>query len=304
MRWRKLGRLYEASDIHPKLRSHAANPLAVHLRDDVYRVFFNGRDEDNRSSIGFVDIDVVRQSVVAICDAPAFVHGPASSFHSHGISIGCCYEAGGEHYMAFMGWHVPTTGGHWYGQIGRLSIDGDLRLHAEGNAPMLALDAADPVSLSYPWVMPVEDGYRMWYGSTITWDTGDGSMLHVLKEASSHDGLHWRRGDLAVPYEMGVAQAFSRPTVARRTDGGWDMWFSYRDNTGSRYRIGRATSRDARVWSLRLDAPGIGVSEQGWDAEMVEYPFVFDHRGERYMLYCGDGYGRTGFGLAVLEDDA
>jgi hypothetical protein len=34
---------------------------------------------------------------------------------------------------------------------------------------------------------------------------------------------------------------------------------------------------------------------------MVEYPFVFDHRGTRYMLYSGNGFGREGFGLAVEE---
>ena len=34
---------------------------------------------------------------------------------------------------------------------------------------------------------------------------------------------------------------------------------------------------------------------------MIEYPFVFDHDGSRYMLYNGNGYGKTGFGLAVLE---
>lgn len=34
---------------------------------------------------------------------------------------------------------------------------------------------------------------------------------------------------------------------------------------------------------------------------MIEYPFVFDHRGERFMLYKGNGYGKTGFGLAIME---
>jgi len=34
---------------------------------------------------------------------------------------------------------------------------------------------------------------------------------------------------------------------------------------------------------------------------MIEYPYVFDHGGEKYMLYNGDSYGRTGFGIAVLE---
>ncbi len=34
---------------------------------------------------------------------------------------------------------------------------------------------------------------------------------------------------------------------------------------------------------------------------MVAYPHVFEHRGARWMLYCGNGFGRTGFGLAVWE---
>jgi hypothetical protein len=33
----------------------------------------------------------------------------------------------------------------------------------------------------------------------------------------------------------------------------------------------------------------------------VEYPWVFRHEGATYMLYNGNGYGRTGFGIAVLE---
>jgi len=34
---------------------------------------------------------------------------------------------------------------------------------------------------------------------------------------------------------------------------------------------------------------------------MIEYPYVFEHKGERYMLYNGNGYGKTGIGIAVLE---
>ena len=34
---------------------------------------------------------------------------------------------------------------------------------------------------------------------------------------------------------------------------------------------------------------------------MLCYPFIFDHGGERYMLYNGNDYGKTGFGIAQLE---
>jgi hypothetical protein len=34
---------------------------------------------------------------------------------------------------------------------------------------------------------------------------------------------------------------------------------------------------------------------------MVEYPWVIEDRGTRFLLYNGNGYGRTGVGLAVWD---
>ena len=75
---------------------------------------------------------------------------------------------------------------------------------------------------------------------------------------------------------------------------------SYRGNVGKKNRIGYAFSKDEWNWELSLEGAGIDVSDEGWDSEMIEYPFVFDHKGQRYMLYNGNGYGETGLGLAVL----
>jgi len=299
--WHKLGQLYQPPDHgrHPKLLSHAANPLPVHMEGDIYRVFFSGRDASNRSSVGAVDIDVVKRVVVREHHEPFMTHGPGGSFYADGISIGNCYEADGSRYMLFMGWQAPADG-HWRGDVGRLVVNPDLTLSLDGAAPFMSSDTEDPVSLSYPWVVRSSDGhYSMWYGSTVNWDAGNGEMLHVIKVASSADGHHWRRDGLAIPFEIGVAQAFSRPTVARQPDGRYGMWFSCRSGLGETYRIGYATSPDAVTWRLALDQAGITVSPEGWDSDMIEYPFVFDHGGQRYMLYNGNGYGKTGFGLAV-----
>ena len=299
--WTKLGRLWTppAEGRHPKLRTHAANPLPVHLAGDVYRVFYSGRDERNRSSVGAVDIDIVRREVVQDHHAPFFEHGPEGSFHADGVSIGNCYTAGGVRYMLFMGWQTPP-GGHWRGDIGRLVVHPDLRLTLDGEGPYLSSDAVDPVSLSYPWVEAWPGGgFRMWYGSTVTWDAGNGEMLHVINAAASADGQAWRREGQAIPSALGVAQAFSRPTVARAADGSLEMWFSYRSGAGEKYRIGYALSEDGRRWRLALADTGLTVSAEGWDSEMIEYPFVWEHGGQQYMLYNGNGHGKTGFGLAV-----
>lgn len=301
VQWKKLGLVYKAGNIHPKLLGYAANPLPVWIGQDTYRVFFSGRDEQNRSSVGWVDIDIVQQRVLQVCDTPAFLHGQPGSFYSHGVSIGNCYEANGNRYMLFMGWQCPE-GGHWRGEIGRLLVGDDLGLTLDGDKPFLALDETDPVSLSYPWVIHEPSGlYRMWYGSTRTWHAANGEMVHVLNYAESRDGQHWQRKGLGVPYEENVAQAFSRPTVVGNALDGYRMWFSYRSGTGQTYRIGYADSTDGTQWALRLGQAGIDVSAAGWDASMIEYPFVLEHKGRLYLFYNGNDYGKTGFGLAVAE---
>lgn len=304
-KWRKLGLLYCPSENgrHPKLLTHVANPLPVQLEGDVYRVFFSGRDAYNRSSVGAVDIDIVKREVILEHHNPLFEHGPEGSFYSDGVSIGNCYVANGVRYMLFMGWQAPATD-HWRGDVGRLVVNSDLTLGLDSNGAFMGVEAIDPISLSYPWVLDnPEGGYQMWYGSTKSWDAGNGEMLHVINYATSQDGHSWAREGLAVPYELGKAQAFSRPTVLRNNNGAYEMWFSYRSGSGETYRIGHAISRDGRKWALTLNQGCIDVSPDGWDSEMIEYPFVLDHAGQRYMFYNGNGYGKTGFGLAVQADE-
>lgn len=303
--WRKLGQLYDPQNHsnHPKLLTHAANPLPIHLDSDVYRIFYSGRDKKNRSSVGAVDIDIIQKQIVQTFEKPFFEHGAAGSFYAEGVSIGNCYQADGCTYMLFMGWQSPENS-HWRGDIGRLEVKPDLTLVFDNMNPFMTSDETDPISLSYPWVMPdTIGGYHMWYGSTVTWDAGNQEMLHTINYASSPDGHQWKRLGSSVPYQLGLAQAFSRPTVVKNKADTYDMWFSYRSGTGQKYRIGYARSQDGYNWNLALHNTGIDVSASGWDSEMIEYPFVFDHNGQRYMLYNGNGYGKTGFGLALLEQD-
>ena len=80
------------------------------------------------------------------------------------------------------------------------------------------------------------------------------------------------------------------------------MWFAHRATKNiDTYRIGFASSEDGRHWSRDDAIAGIDVSPEGWDSEMICYPYIFTHKGFVYMLYNGNNYGQTGFGLAVME---
>lgn len=304
MSWSKLGRILSVQDWHPKLLSHAANPVPVWISGNRFRIYFSSRDGQNRSSVGAVDVDICSQEILHEHRTPLASHGIGGTYFADGISLGGCYEAEGVKWMTFMGWSNPPNG-HWFGELGRIEIERDGKLKLEDpQVPAWPRSSFGSISLSYPWIMRDPGfGFRMWYGTTRAWDAGNGEMLHVIESAHSRDGVHWIREGLAVPFELGVAQAFSRPTVIKSDDGLFEMWFSYRSGNGTPYRIGYANSHDGKNWKLDLKNSGIDVSTSGWDSQMIEYPYVFVHHGERYMLYNGNEYGRTGFGLAVWKTD-
>lgn len=300
MRWKKLGKIFENSGEHEKLRTHAANPLALPISDHIYRVFYSGRDEENRSSVSYFDFDLDQMQVVYKHEFPLITHGAEDSFYSHGISLGNAFEMNGHTYINFMGWHIPDNQ-HWMGKIGRLLLnDTSISLTIDPDHPFIDLDQEDPVSLSYPWIHFDNDLYQMWYGSTVYWNSAEEEMLHIIKYASSRDGVEWSKMGEAVPHILGHSQAFSRPSVIKH-HAGYEMWFSYRGKLHSNYRIGYATSMDGIQWNCDYDKVGLDVSEEGWDREMICYPYVFAHNDSLYMLYNGNGYGKSGIGLAVLE---
>jgi beta-1,4-mannooligosaccharide phosphorylase len=80
------------------------------------------------------------------------------------------------------------------------------------------------------------------------------------------------------------------------------MWYSYRSNEKiTTYRIGYAESQNAINWVRKDESVGIDVSENDWDSEMICYPSVFTLNSKTYMLYNGNDYGKTGFGIAILK---
>jgi hypothetical protein len=291
-RWKKLGLIYNVDNNHEKLLTHSSNPLAVHLQDDVYRIYYSGRDAQNRSSVSYVDIDIVKNKVIYDHKKP-IIEPKENSFYSHGITIGNYWIENGEMYIGFMGWQ-QKDGEHWRGDIGKFN------LQTKEVSLLLGTNEEDKVSLSYPHVMKEGELYTMWYGSTISWTSSNGEMVHVIKSAISKDLTNWEYNGLCIPYEIGKAQAFSKPTVYK-TDEGYSMWFSYRDGLGTPYRIGYAYSSDGSKWTMKQS--NLNVSLDEWDNNMVCYPYVFEHKQKLYMLYNGNSYGRNGFGLAVAEDD-
>jgi predicted GH43/DUF377 family glycosyl hydrolase len=277
--------------------SHAANPVAECLGRGLFRVYFSSRDKDNRSNIGCFEFDIRNpKDVLQVGSHPIVQPGEPGLFDDSGTSMGCLAIANGKKYLYYLGWNLGITV-PWRNSIGlAISHSADSGFEKYSKAPILDRNHLDPFSISYPWVLREGLIWKMWYGSNLSWGTRETDMAHVIKYAESTDGLQWeRKGLVAVPLQSSNEYAISKPCVVKE-NGTYKMWYSYR---GQSYRIGYAESADGIRWERKDEETGIDVSESGWDSEMIEYPFVFDHDGERYMLYNGNGYGKTGIGLAV-----
>lgn len=299
MKWTKLGLVFATNNNHPWMLTHAANPVAEHLHDDVFRLYFSCRDAQSRSHIAYADVDIKPPfRVLKVAEQPLLAPGEVGTFDDSGVSLSCLIKIKGQLCLYYVGWNLGVTV-PWRNSIG-LAIHNSVTgtFERSSRAPLLDRNDADPFSISYPFVLEDEGIFRMWYGSNLRWGKEQKDMAHVIKYAESADALHWnRQGIIALNFKDESEYAMSRPYILKE-DGLYKMWYSYR---GEAYRIGYAESKDGINWTRKDDEVGIHVSEAGWDSEMIEYPCVFDHRRDRYMLYNGDGYGRTGIGLAVCD---
>lgn len=305
MRWEKLGRVFVAGGQHDWMLSHAAWPRAVALRDDLFRVFVSVRDARNRSHIAFVDIDVRKQGeIVSVSPEPVLSPGAAGQFDDSGV-IPCDVVWLGGRPALYYGGVSLTRDDRYRCLCGLAYLDEDLRLATRALAtPLLESDDSDPFGGGAVCVRPVPAGesFHAWYESGAGWFPGPSGPVprFAIKHAVSRDGVRWERLN-----EVSIGDARERSYVSNPSvviDGNlYRMWYSYK--TGDRYRIGYAESGDGTAWALKDDQVGIATSARGWDSEDIEYPFVFVHEPETYMLYNGNQYGRTGFGLARLAQD-
>lgn len=302
--WRKTGLLFEPGNDG---FTHGSHPCAVHMEGDRFVVAFTRRDEQQRSHV-FLSSGTVHDGrmELEVQPKPALYPGEPCHFDCDGVISVCFVKNGDAIHLYYVGWqNLPE--GLWICDTGRAKLDPDrLELSREFDGPVLGRDKHNPL-FAAATAFHVSDGlWQTWYNSGIRWErTASGGWKHYygIHYAHSKDGVDWIcEPGMCLPFKDEYEYAFGRPSVIHR-EGVYFMWYAHRaTRTTDTYRIGFALSVDGRHWDRHDQLSGIDVSPTGWDSEMICYPCVFEHRGRLYMLYNGNGYGRTGFGLAVMED--
>jgi hypothetical protein len=301
MDWIKLGRVFGGEGQRPWMISHASQPFAERIEGNLYRIYFSTRDASNQCHVGWLEIDITHPgSILRLCETPLLAPGEAGRFDDSGAMMSSLVRHGDTRYLYYVGWSLRSSV-PYHLAIGLATgpCDTGEPVVTKVPGPVLDRNPTDPLFCTSPSVLIENAHWRMWYVSGIGWPTVGGRVTpaYNLRYAESADGVEWRRTGLICLHLEPKEVGFSRPCVLRE-GGSYAMWYSVRAQDG-RYRLGFARSDDGLAWARHDEQASLAPSTDGWDSEMIAYPHVFAHGADRYMLYCGNGYGRTGFGLAV-----
>ena len=313
MKWEKKGVIFRVDHNFEWMAHHACAPIAEKLNDEVLRIYFGPRDLKGRTTTTFIEVEADNPSnVLYVHDRPVLGLGKLGTFDDSGAMPSCIVNRGGKKFLYYVGWNRGVTV-PYRNAIGlAVSDDGGLTFERVGEGPVADRTPAEPYSCSSPFALYDEEErkWKLWYASSTGWVVVHGrpEPRYQIKYAESEDGVSWTKRNIVCLEYTFEGEANARPCVIKEK-GKYRMWYCFRGSLDYRtdkehaYRLGYAESSDGMHWDRRDAEVGIERSEDGWDSVMMEYPYVYWHHGRKYLLYNGNGFGETGFGYAILEDD-
>lgn len=300
-RWIKKGLIFVPNNNYSWMKTHAAHPVPIKLENDNFRVYFSSRDSENIASIGFLEINIKEPTQIKLLsEKPILSSGQEGCFDDNGVMAQSIVNFDNHQYLYYTGWNLGVKVPFRWSIGLAISKDGGKTFNKFSNGPIMDRNPIDPYFVASPTVLLENEIWKMWYLSGIGWEEINGTkrIPYHIRYAESKDGINWeRKGTVCIDFKHKNETRIGRATVLRENDI-YKMWYAY---ALDKFRIGYAESTDGILWNRKDDEVGIDVSKFGWDSEMIEYPFVFEHNGTKYMFYNGNNYGKTGFGYAISE---
>lgn len=318
MKWEKLGKIFNPADhtLPNNCVEFAQSPQTLVLHDRV-RVYFSTRERDKSgkylSHVAFVDVDRQLCNIIGLSKDAVIALGGLGCFDEHGI-FPVNMVRDGDRVLAYTtGWNrkVSVSADASIGLA--ISHDNGLTFQKYGTGPVMSASLHEPFLVADAFVAIHGGTYHMWYIFGTAWEKFSpeeaADRVYKIAHATSRNGIDWQRdGKPIIEDRLNQNECQALPTIFERS-GLYHMYFCYRQAHGFRtdsnsaYRIGYAWSRDLIQWQRDDSLAGIDVSQEGWDSQMQCYPHTFELDGAIYMLYNGNEFGRSGFGLARLCEE-
>jgi hypothetical protein len=310
MRWIKKGLIFAPDNNFDWMASYASIPIVDKIDDSRLRIYFSTRNKQGRSLPAYLEIDSDNpQNILYLHPKPILPLGQLGTFDDDGVMPYWLVTHGSRKYLYYLGWNRQVAVSYRLSIGLAISEDSGRSYQKYSEGPICDRSVDEPYFVTAPCVLVEKHKWRMWYASCTGWKTINHTAepFYHIKYAESEDGIRWvRTGQVCIDYD-GFTDGIARPCVFLE-NGLFKMFYSYRSAVGYRtdpqrsYRLGYAESTDGRDWTRNDSEVGIARSECGWDSEMIEYCFLYEHHGQKYLFYNGNGFGKSGFGYAILGE--
>jgi predicted GH43/DUF377 family glycosyl hydrolase len=302
--WEKIGLIIKPIFNSKWMVSHTAVPFAQPFSKSVIKIYFCIRDKLNKSQITNVYFDLIKNKIIRnIKKKPILTNGELGTFDENGVTPSWFLNIKNKNYLYYVGWGSSKST--------RMQLFAGLAISKKNNdifkkvsrSPILERNKVDPFLTATLCVLKDKNIFRMWYVSGDKWTTFNKEIYpkYNIKYADSKDGINWqRKGLICIDYKNKYEYALARPSVIK-INGEYHMWYSYKQY-GNEYNIGYAISKDGFSWKRVDQCLGLEKGKKGsWDSEMLAYAHVFFYKKNLFMLYNGNQYGKTGIGIAKLQ---
>jgi hypothetical protein len=311
MKWEKCGLIWAPDGELSWAQTHATLPVVQVVGADRWWVYVGCRDVDGKSRIARLELDTsgMPETLPTVCGVeptPVLSLGEPGTFDDSGVMPSWLIQNGDELRLYYIGWNVIGTVPYRLSIGLAVSEDGGATFRRYSQGPIIDRNASEPFFATAPCVHRENDLWRMWYVSCTGWQQIQSRWepAYHVKYAESRDGIAWNLTGITC-IDFGERFAVARPCVFPNGSK-YAMLFPYRSMidyrtaSNSAYRLGYAESHDGLQWQRMDEHVGIERSTIGWDSEMMEYCWLQQHGQDTYLLYNGNGFGRSGFGMARL----
>lgn len=317
MKWNKIGKIFDPRDhkLANNCYEYAQSPQLIEFEDFI-RIYFSTRHRESTgkfiSHISYIEMDKSFNFINKISDHLIIPMGALGCYDEHGIfPFNVLRDE--NRILGFIGGWTRRVSVDIETSIG-LSISNDqgLTFNRIGDGPILTATLDEPFLVGDPFVLKINDKYHMWYIYGVRWIVNPNNLVkervYKIGHAISSDAINWvKTNRQLIDDKLNENECQALPSVIFH-NGKYHMIFCYRQAIGFResskaaYRLGYAYSIDGMSWIRDDENIGIETSIDSWDSDMMCYPHLCSVNEKIYLLYNGNFFGKTGFGLAVLDD--
>ncbi|MGN0017457.1 MAG: hypothetical protein ACI37S_00260 [Candidatus Gastranaerophilaceae bacterium] len=306
--WEKMGHIYSSQLFQT---GYSLLPFVDVIDDKIWRIHCNTRTKDIITYPTYVDVEAgnPKNIIKTYEDKPLMEVGKLGTYDRFGFGLCSMVKVNNKRYAYTAGWNRKVDVPYALNIGLVVSDDGGNTYHRIFDGPVIDRNPYDPIFVSAPCVIEDDGIFRLYYISATNWKEINGHLeaVYVIKMAESKDGIRFETNNHVCINSTYEGEALGRPWVIK-DEGIYKMWFStrgsldFRKKEGQHYTITYAESNDGINWQRKPEKFNLTTSSEGWDSEMIEYCSVIKHDNKYFMFYNGNGFGKTGFGYAILEN--